>query len=277
MTKRLRRYLRRIDLSRLLRLLVLLSLPPTWLEVFLLHYRGSFQNSSMWVPVVVLPVVLLGGAGSLLAGGDGKERAIFRPFAWLLAAVGSAGTFFHFVGVGRQMGGFRNWRYNLMTGPPVPAPPQIALFGLIGVVAADPGEVGKSRHRQRQRLIRRLFLLDAFALLFLAAEAGYEHYKGYFANPLMFVPVLLAPLLALLHLAALVWQRPTRALRKWLSLAAMLFSVVGFGFHLYHIFRRRAGGLNLQNLFYGPPVMAPLQLFAQGAIGLLAVLFDDAE
>ena len=259
---------------RLMRLLVLISIPPTWLEILLLHYRGSFQSGYMWVPVVALPLVLLGGAGSFFAGEDGKERSFFRPFAWLMSAVGAAGTFFHFVGVRRQMGGLRNWRYNILTGPPFPAPPQIALFGLMGVVASDPREVGKSRYRQRQKLIRRLFLLDAFAFLFLAVEAGYEHYKGYFFNRFMLVPVLLAPLLALLHLAALIWQRPTRVLRKWLSLAAMLFSLVGFGFHIYNIARRRAGGINLQNLFYGPPVMAPLQLFAQGAIGLLAVLFD---
>lgn len=276
MNRRLRRTLRRIDLPRLLRLLVVSSIPPTWLEILLLHYRGSFQSPYMWIPLVSLLLVLLAGVGSLLADGDEEERAIFRPFAWLMTAVGSAGTFFHLVGVRRQMGGFYNWKYDIMTGPPFPAPPQIALFGLVGVVASDVKEIGKSRYRQRQNLIRRLFLLDAFAFLFLAIEAGYEHYKGYFFNPLMFIPVTLAPLLALLHLAALVWQQPTRALRKWLSLAAMLFSLVGFGFHIYNIVRRRAGGFSLQNLFYGPPVMAPLQLFAQGAIGLLAVLFDES-
>ena len=91
-----------IGLPRLLRLLVLISIPPSWLEILLLHYRGSFQNPYMWVPVVALPLVLLGGAGSLLAGGDREERARFRPFGWLMTLVGSAGTFFHLVGVRRQ-------------------------------------------------------------------------------------------------------------------------------------------------------------------------------
>jgi len=48
---------------------------------------------------------------------------------------------------------------------------------------------------------------------------------------------------------------------------------VGFGFHVRSVLRRR-GGLGLQNLFYGPPTVAPLGLTGQGVLGVLAALFD---
>lgn len=58
-----------------------------------------------------------------------------------------AGTLFHLRGIGRQMGGFDNWRYNAVTGPPLPAPPQVALLGLASVVASAPaaGDRGAAR------------------------------------------------------------------------------------------------------------------------------------
>ncbi|MDX1663638.1 MAG: hypothetical protein R3272_07585 [Candidatus Promineifilaceae bacterium] len=275
MTRILNRWLRRVGLPRLTRLLLLISLPPMWLEIAILHYRGSFQSPFMWLPIAGLPLVVAGGVATLFAGDDGRERALFRPLAWLATALGAAGTLFHIGGVKRQMGGFYNLKYNLMTGPPVPAPPQLALLGLAAVVASDPGEVGKSRYRQRRKLVRRLFLIEALAAASLAIEAGYEHYKGYFFNPFMLIPVTLGPALAVVHLAALVWQRPTRALRRWLSAAAMVLSLVGFAFHVYNVTVRRTGGFSWQNLFYGAPVVAPLQLFAHGALGLLAAFFEE--
>jgi hypothetical protein len=48
--------------------------------------------------------------------------------------------------------------------------------------------------------------------------------------------------------------------------------LVGFGFHVLNV-RRRSGGFSWQNFFYGPPVVAPLQLTGQGILGLLAAAF----
>jgi hypothetical protein len=50
--------------------------------------------------------------------------------------------------------------------------------------------------------------------------------------------------------------------------------MIGFGFHIRNVFRR-PGGLSWQNLFYGPPTVAALQMTAQGIIGLLIALFSE--
>jgi hypothetical protein len=51
------------------------------------------------------------------------------------AALGLAGSAFHAYGVSRNMGGWRNWRQNLLAGPPLPAPPAFAGLALAGLGA----------------------------------------------------------------------------------------------------------------------------------------------
>ena len=65
-----------------------------------------------------------------------RSRDILRPFAWLMTIVGTLGTLFHLRGIAWQMGGFYNWKYNVVTGPPFLAPVQVALFGVLGGVAS---------------------------------------------------------------------------------------------------------------------------------------------
>jgi hypothetical protein len=261
------RLLRRLGLARLVRLGVAAALPPLWLEIAVLHFRGSFHSRFMWAPVLGLPLVFAGDVLCALLGDEPRERAVTRPLAWLVAGIGIAGTLFHVRGVGRQMGGFANGRYNVVTGPPFPAPMQVALVGLLGAVASAPptaGEVG--------RLVRWLRAVNAASYVLLAIEAGYHHWLGGYFNRLMYVPVVLSPLLTLVHLAALVRRETATRLEGPLSALATAVGLVGFGFHVRNI-GRRSGGFSWQNLFYGPPAMAPLQMTGQGALGLLVAAF----
>src|SRR5919198_2985748 len=105
--------LRRVGLPRLLRFGLVLAIPPLWYEIAVLHYRGAFQNRFMWVPVLSLPAVVGSGLASGLKKDERRSRDFFRPFAWLMTIVGTAGTFFHVRGIARQMGGFYNWKYNV--------------------------------------------------------------------------------------------------------------------------------------------------------------------
>ncbi len=258
----------RVGLPRLLRLLVAGSMPPLWYEIAVLHYRGSFQSRFMWLPVISLPLEMAGG---FLAGAVDTHttRRLFRGLSWGTAALGTFRTLMHVRGVRRQMGGLYNWRYNGMTGPPVIAPPQVALFGLIGVLGTsndDPREV-----------IRRLRLAEVAGQLLLAVEAGSSHYQNYYANPVQYTPLILAPALAAAQAAAEVPITPISRAGRWLEVAlstlATLAGLVGFGFHFKNI-QGRTGGLSWQNLFYGAPLVAPLQLSGQGLLGLLAAYFD---
>jgi hypothetical protein len=257
-----------LGLPRLLRLMVAGSIPPLWYEIALLHYRGSFQSRWMWLPLAYLPLEMVGG---ILAGASDTRttRRLFRALSWGTVALGMLGTLLHVRGVRRQMGGLAEWRSNVMTGPPIVAPPQVALFGLIGVL----GTSGAATHT----IVRRLRRIAVMAQLLLAIEAGYSHYQNYYANSVQYVPVLLAPALATAQVAAAASSSPIRRigrhLEALLSGAAALAGLVGCAFHVKNV-RSRSGGLSWQNLFYGAPLVAPLQLSGQGLFGLLAGYFD---
>jgi hypothetical protein len=103
-------------------------------EAGLLHFRGAYQNPAMVLPVTIPPV-----AAALLAdaatGPRGKDRWITRWWLRLTAALGLAGVGFHAFGVSRNMGGWRNWSQNLLSGPPIPAPPSFTALALAGLAA----------------------------------------------------------------------------------------------------------------------------------------------
>ncbi|HEV2673354.1 MAG TPA: hypothetical protein VGV37_02360 [Aliidongia sp.] len=103
-------------------------------EAGLLHLRGSFQNPFMYLPVTAPPVAaaLIGHAA---AGATRQPRRITRWWLRLTAVLGFAGAGFHAYGVSRAMGGWRNWRQNLVDGPPIPAPPSFTGLALAGLAA----------------------------------------------------------------------------------------------------------------------------------------------
>ncbi|MGN4078251.1 hypothetical protein ACS0ZK_39815, partial [Burkholderia gladioli] len=53
------------------------------------------------------------------------------------AALGLLGMAFHARGVARQMGGWRNWSQNLLSGPPLPAPPAFTALAVAGLAALE--------------------------------------------------------------------------------------------------------------------------------------------
>jgi hypothetical protein len=114
--------------------LTALALAGTVGEAGLLHFRGAFQNPFMWLPVTLPPV-----SAALLAKTAGSEenglRQITRAWLALTAALGIAGVGFHMFGVSRAMGGWRNWRQNLIDGPPIPAPPAFTALSIAGLSA----------------------------------------------------------------------------------------------------------------------------------------------
>jgi hypothetical protein len=121
--------------GRALCALVAAGLAGTVGEVSLLHFRGSFQNPFMWLPVLLPPVAaLLTGRSAVErphAGGHRFARAWLR----LTAALGIGGVGFHAYGVSRAMGGWRNWKQNLVDGPPLPAPPGFSALAIAGLAA----------------------------------------------------------------------------------------------------------------------------------------------
>jgi hypothetical protein len=113
-----------------------LGLTGTSMEAGVLHFRGAFQNPFMYAPVVIPPIAAVTLAtAALTRSGQAHQaaRALVRLTAWL----GIVGTAFHAWGVHRRMGGWRNWRQNLLVGPPLPAPPAFTGLALAGLAALE--------------------------------------------------------------------------------------------------------------------------------------------
>jgi hypothetical protein len=112
-------------------------------EAGLLHFRGAFQN-----PFMVLPVTLPPVAAAFLALAAVSPEKPGRPATrwWLRATalLGFVGAGFHILGVGRGMGGWRNWRQTLIDGPPIPAPPSFTGLAIAGLSALRLLERGRS-------------------------------------------------------------------------------------------------------------------------------------
>jgi hypothetical protein len=103
-------------------------------EAGLLHFRGAYHDPFMFAPVTIPPV-----AAGLLAnaayGPACSDRWLTRWWLRLTALLGFVGTGFHAYGVARNMGGWRNWRQNVLNGPPLPAPPSFTGLALAGLAA----------------------------------------------------------------------------------------------------------------------------------------------
>jgi hypothetical protein len=123
-----------LNAGRVTSLVTSLGLLGTTSEAALLHFRGSFHNPAMYLPVTMPPAAA--GLMANAAFGDGRKNRWFSRL-WLrfTALLGLAGAGFHIYGVSRAMGGWRNWRQNMVDGPPIPAPPSFTGLALAGLAA----------------------------------------------------------------------------------------------------------------------------------------------
>lgn len=106
-------------------------------EAALLHFRGAYHHHAMWIPVSVPPVAALLLARTALTPERPSRRQFRQTRAWLTVTtwLGLAGVGFHARGIARQMGGWRNWSQNVLSGPPLPAPPSFSALALAGRAA----------------------------------------------------------------------------------------------------------------------------------------------
>ncbi|MBB4512303.1 hypothetical protein [Paraburkholderia fungorum] len=240
------------------------------------HYRGSFNNPAMYVPLVSSTLSLLAG---LHGGGDAiAHRHTLRHATYLTAAaVGVAGTAFHFYNITKRPGGW-SWN-NLFYAAPLGAPIALLLTGALGTAA--------ERLRDEPAVAPQLFgmpagralgLLVAAGLAGTVAEAGLLHFRGAFQNPVMYAPVSLPPVAAaLLVRAAIGAPRERWFTRLWLRITVAL-GFAGAGFHARGVARNQGGWRNWsQNLFNGPPLPAPPSFSALALAGLAALRLREKE
>jgi hypothetical protein len=113
-----------------------LGLAGTSIEAGALHFRGAFQNPFMYAPVAIPPLAAITLATAALTGSSRAHRAA-GPLLRLTTWLGIAGIGFHAWGVHRRMGGWHNWRQNVLAGPPLPAPPAFTGLALAGLAALE--------------------------------------------------------------------------------------------------------------------------------------------
>ncbi len=123
--------------------LAAVGLAGTAAEATALHFRGAFQNPVMYAPVAIPPVAAITLAAASMSGSV-RARTAAKTLLHVTACLGVAGVGFHTWGVHRRMGGWRNWRQNLLAGPPLPAPPAFTGLALAGLAALELLEPGRA-------------------------------------------------------------------------------------------------------------------------------------
>ncbi|WP_336762572.1 hypothetical protein [Asaia sp. VD9] len=108
----------------------------TTAEAGLLHFRGSFHDPFMALPVTMPPAAAAALTNASL-GAAHTDRRLTRWWLRATAIMGVSGTVFHAIGIGRDMDGWRNIQQNLLNGPPIPAPPAFTGLALAGLAALD--------------------------------------------------------------------------------------------------------------------------------------------
>ena len=122
--------------GRELALLSAVALMGQTAEVGLLHFRGSFHDPFMYLPVTVPPLAAAGLVAEAARPHRGRRGAL-RGLLRAVQVLGVVGTGFHVFGVARNMGGWGNWRQNALQGPPTPAPISFIGLGQSGLAALD--------------------------------------------------------------------------------------------------------------------------------------------
>ena len=237
------------------------------------HYRGSFKNSAMILPLISSALNIASGLHGMSASESDSHKG--RTLAYVAAiGVGTIGTGFHIYNVRKRVGAFR-WE-NFFYGAPLGAPAALLLSGMAGL-AADR-LAGNAKRQGEATLLglpagRVLAAFTSLGLLGTVGEAGLLHFRGDFQNPAMYLPVTLPPIAAAVMAEAAVnpSRRKRGFARVWLGITSLL-GFAGVGFHCYGVSRAMGGWKNWrQNVVAGPPIPAPPS-FAGLALGGIAAL-----
>jgi hypothetical protein len=245
------------------------------------HYRGSFHNKAMVIPLVTAALSLAVSAHGSFDRRPAAHRA--RDGVYVAAALtGLVGTCFHIFNISKKPGGF-SWQ-NLFYSTPIGAPAALTLSGILGFLAERardtlPGRAPTICGVSAGRAVAAATSLGLFGTV---AEAGLLHFRGAYHDPFMYLPVTIPPLAAVLignaALGRTCERRPL--VRFWLRFTALL-GFAGAGFHAMGVARNMGGWRNwTQNVLNGPPIPAPpsftgLALAGLAALGLLEDHPDD--
>ncbi|WP_428488226.1 hypothetical protein [Rhodopila sp.] len=238
------------------------------------HYRGSFENRMMFVPLISSALNLAVSAHGIVDQ-RGRSHPVRNVIYTLAAATGVAGTGFHLYNIGKREGGL-SW-INLFFAAPVGAPAALALSGMLGFLSERLRDMplGVAPRLLGLPAGRTVAAITGAGIAGTVGEVGLLHFRGSFHDPFMVLPVAAPPVAAALIAATALLPKTSPALRRttrwWLRFTALL-GFAGAGFHVYGVGRGMRGWRNWsQNLLNGPPIPAPPSFTGLAIAGLAAL------
>ena len=235
------------------------------------HYRGSFANKAMYLPLGA-SALSLASDGALAARG-GTNRTLGPLSISIHAAslgIGAAGLGFHIYNIAKQPGGFSLG--NFFNQAPIGAPAALMIAGALGAAAHALGSGATALGPVPLLSGRALAGFTALGLAGTAGEAALLHFRGAFHNPAMWLPVTNPPVATLALARAAVTGRV-----NWITTASLVataaLGLLGSAFHAYGVSRNMGGWKNWrQNVLGGPPIPAPPSFTGLAIAGLGALL-----
>jgi hypothetical protein len=103
-------------------------------EALYSHYKSNFRYKAQWTPVLVAPVLVVTGVGTLMSPRLGPTWLRGASVAAMVS--GAVGFCYHARGIKRRPGGYRMLFYNILHGPPILAPLLFAAAGFTGLLAS---------------------------------------------------------------------------------------------------------------------------------------------
>ena len=259
------------------------------MEVAYEHYRGSYGQRVMYTPVALSGILSVAALAGFSSGGFARSGLRIASIVTLGDA--GLGFFFHVRGIARKPGGWDLPLTNIIMGPPLFAPLLFGTAAYLGLIASflrrendtaasdstaqshgsEPAAVAFAQDVREGRFQQHVLGVTAVSAALSGAEALYSHYKGNFRYRSQWLPVVLAPLLAIAALTGIGSRSVATRVVPIVSAVAMVVAGIGFAFHARGIVRRPGGLKHLPyNIMYGPPIFAPLLFGAAGGLGLLA-------
>jgi hypothetical protein len=112
---------------------VAVTLAGAILQASILHYRGTFNNPTMYGPLMA-PLLAVFASAWVTVAPSSSALPVLAGLLWLTFLTGFVGLGMHLRGMGRQMGGLYLALFNWLEGPPAFAPGLFIGLAAVGLV-----------------------------------------------------------------------------------------------------------------------------------------------
>ncbi|TFG67307.1 MAG: hypothetical protein E4H27_09165 [Anaerolineales bacterium] len=259
------------------------------LETYLAHVLNGTIRFNEWIPVVCGPFFAILLVISFALARRKPQLALWLAATALVGSiiVGLLGTYFHFIRAIRPFAasGDRVSIDLLVWGAPVFAPPTFILVGVLGLIALVKTDGQKRGGTYGSGLPGRLplakdqffFVLASLGILIATISSLFDHLRGGFDNPWLWLPTLSGLLGIVTALVLAILKQPGRGdLTIYTGVMCLLLCVGPLGL-LFHVLHDLGPGsaITIERFLRGAPVLAPMVFANMALLGLIVLLDPD--